>query len=410
MAPGTLVGVKSTIARGVAKGARSPTERDTGFLRSVSGRRAPVLRVMDATAFGSDASRSSDEHRDIPTGTCHYGSIQARELAISRAETQDVTRAILFDPKTNVAEYGGNELVLRWQRSADSIIWLDIDRDDADDAALLEQFDIHPLAVQDALRPRHPPKIERFDGYFFILLKGLSTDSSDIDFDAIQLSLFVGKRFLVSRHTEPSSSANWLFEALQGNPELMANGPGALALRISNRLSRRYVEILLQLEPRLDDIEEEMFEHPDDELLAELTRYKSRLRKLTRIANYHQQIALTLRSTDDPVFDATLTHEIVDLFEQVERTRSLANLYYQISTDLTDGYLGISSHRLNRVMQILTIITVIFVPLTFLAGIYGMNFRYMPELESRYGYFVIIGIMLVVAIAQLVYFRRKRWL
>jgi magnesium transporter len=204
-------------------------------------------------------------------------------------------------------------------------------------------------------------------------------------------------------------SANWLCTELEQNPDLMSGGPGALAISLSNRLARRYVEILLELEPRLDQIEDEMFQRPSDALLSELTRYKSRLRKLTRIANYHQQIVAHLRNGEDSLVDASLHHDIVDLYEQIERTQSLANLYYQIATDLTDGYIGMSSHQLNRVMQVLTVITVIFVPLTFLAGIYGMNFENMPELATRYGYFVVIGVMLLVAVLQLAYFRRKRW-
>jgi len=321
-----------------------------------------------------------------------------------------VIRAILFDPDSQATEIGGEELIRKWKQSGHGFIWLDIGGgDNGRDESLLKEFRIHSLAIQDALRPRHPPKIEKFDDYIFMLLRGLDADSQGIDFGAIQLSIFVGERFLVSRHSQPSVSANWLFEQLRQEPKTMAEGPGSLALRLSNRMARRYVEILLELEPRLDEIEEAMFEHPDDELLSELTRYKSRLRKLTRIASYHHQIAMTLRNENLPLFDASLTHEIVDLYEQVERTQSLANLYYQIANDLTDGYLGISSHRLNRVMQILTIITVIFVPLTFLAGIYGMNFENMPELSSRNGYFVVIGVMLVIAVLQLIYFRRKRW-
>ena len=214
---------------------------------------------------------------------------------------------------------------------------------------------------------------------------------------------------MLTRHSKPSVSANWLFDELQRDATIMGEGPGSIAIRISNRLARRYVEILLELEPRLDEIEEQMFRQPDDKLLSELTGYKSQLRKLNRIANYHEQIAAKLRDNEDSLISPTLSHEIVDLYEQIERTQSLANLHYQISTDLTDGYLGMSSHQLNRVMQILTIITVIFVPLTFLAGIYGMNFENMPELSTRTGYFVVIAIMVVIAISQLVYFRRKRW-
>lgn len=320
-------------------------------------------------------------------------------------------RVSLYDPGTRESTSGGVELLPQWQESQDSIIWLDIEGEsDASAQALLSDFGVHPLAIQDALRPRHPPKIERFDNFLFILLRGLDADTDGIDFGAIQLSVFVGERFLLTRHSNPSVSANWLFGELQTNPGMMSDGPGALALHISNRLSRRYVEILLELEPRLDEIEEEMFQRPDDTLLSELTRYKSRLRKLTRIANYHQQIAINLRDRRDTLIGAMFEHEIIDLYEQIERTQSLSSLYYQISTDLTDGYLGMSSHRLNRVMQILTIITVIFVPLTFLAGIYGMNFENMPELSTRSGYFVVIGVMLVVAVLQLLYFRRKRWI
>ena len=320
-------------------------------------------------------------------------------------------RVFLYDPKTKTFQSGGQELIEPWRQSQQSIIWLDIEGESAEnDENLLKQFSIHPLAIQDALRPRHPPKIERFDDSLFILLRGLDATSKGIDFVAIQLALFVGDRFLITRHAKASSSADWLFEQLQKDQSLLDGGSGGLAIRLSNRLARRYVEMLLELEPRLDEIEEEMFIKPDDTLLAELTGYKSRLRKLTRIASYHKDLAAALRDHDEPLIDASLSHEIVDLYEQIERTQTLSNMYYQICTDLTDGYLGMSSHQLNRVMQLLTIITVIFVPLTFMAGIYGMNFEYIPELSYKAGYFVLLGIMLVVAISQVLYFRRKRWL
>ncbi len=320
-------------------------------------------------------------------------------------------RVFLSDPNTGESSQGGEELIAAWDASDRHIIWVDIDGESHEaDEALLSRFAIHPLAIQDALRPRHPPKLERFSDHIFVLLRGLDAKTSGIDFGVIQLSMFIGDRFLLTRHSAPSVSANWLFDEVQRDTNIMNEGPGSLAIRLSNRLARRYVEILLELEPRLDEIEEQMFRQPDDTLLAELTGYKSQLRKLTRIASYHEQIALRLRDVDDTLIGAALSHETIDLYEQIERTRSLANLHYQICSDLTDGYLGMSSHQLNRVMQILTIITVIFVPLTFLAGIYGMNFQNMPELSTSSGYFVVIAIMVVIAAVQLFYFRRRRWL
>lgn len=320
-------------------------------------------------------------------------------------------RVFLYDPHTKASQTGGSELISEWQKSVEKIIWVDVEGGtDEDDTALLTEFEIHPLAIQDALRPRHPPKIERFKDSLFILLRGLDATSMGIDFGAIQLAVFVGDRFLITRHAQPSVSVNWLFERIESDTSLVEGGPGGLAIRLSNQLARRYVEMLLELEPRLDEIEEEMFRHPDDALLAELTGYKSRLRKLTRIANYHKGLAIALRDRKEPLIDPSLSHEIVDLYEQVDRTQTLSSMYYQICIDLSDGYLGMSSHQLNRVMQLLTIITVIFVPLTFMAGIYGMNFEYIPELAFRGGYFVLLGVMLILAILQIIYFRRKRWL
>lgn len=320
-------------------------------------------------------------------------------------------KVVSYEPSTKKVLHGGAELLNAWKKSDDQLIWVDIESvANENDEKLLQEFGIHPLAIQDALRPRHPPKIERFDNFLFILFRGLDADTSGIDFGVIQLALFVGERFLISRHIGRSISANWLFDQLKSEPQLMAEGTGSLAIRLSNRLARRYVDILLGLEPRLDEIEDEMFRRPDDSLLSELTKYKSRLRNINRTAKYHEQIVARLQRTNDPLFSESLQHEIVDLYEQIERTQSLANLYYQIATDLTDGYLGMSSHQLNRVMQILTIITVIFVPLTFLAGIYGMNFQNMPELASESGYFAVIAVMFVIAVVQLIYFRKKRWL
>ena len=285
-------------------------------------------------------------------------------------------RVTLFNPAEGSVNRGDDSLISSWEAAEDSFIWVDIGAEQADvERALLRRFGIHELAIQDALRQRHPPKVEAFDEFVFILLKGLDAETTTVDFGVIQLALFVGERFLLTRHGKPSLSANTLHELIESRPQVMAEGPCALALRLTNRIARRYVEILLDLEPRLDEIEAEMFKDPNDKLLEELTGYKSRLRQLSRIARYHEHVAGALRRAPLGFSSEALAHELTDLYEQIERSQSLADLYYNIASDLTDGYLALSSHRLNNVMQVLTIFTVLFVPLTFLAGIYGMNFR-----------------------------------
>lgn len=316
----------------------------------------------------------------------------------------------LYDPNSHQVNQGELELLDNWDPNSEQRIWIDIEsKADEKVLGLLKRFGVHDMAIQDATRSRHPPKIEHFDDNTLIIFRGLGWSSMQGDFNLIQISLFIGRNFIISLHETPSQSIRKLRENLIINPKRMAGEPSELAVSIMKNIAQRYVEILLDLETRLDEVEEQVFVEADDSLLAELTRYKTRLRRMIRIATYHKTIAEALRSNKTKWLPGHLEHEITDVYEQIERGLTLANLHYQNCHDLTDGFLGMSSHRLNRIMQLLTIITVIFVPLTFMAGIYGMNFDYIPELKFKWGYFTLLASMAVVAALQVYYFRRKRW-
>ena len=321
-------------------------------------------------------------------------------------------RTILYETAADRITHGGEELVQRWKNDPQSIIWLDIGNHSADEARRLleKEFGIHPLAVNDALRERHPPKFEVFDDCTFLLFKGLSADSGNIDCSTIQLALFIGERFLVTRHSGESQSIERLQDETFGDSSRMARGPAALALRLIRIMIDRYLNIILALEPRLEQMEQELLAAPRDEMLAELGGYKSDLKKLRRTFVYHQQVLTDLQAPGLPGFTEELEHEINDVFEQQERANSLTTLYYELAADLIDSYISIASHRLNQVMKILTIITAVFVPLSFLAGIYGMNFDHMPELHSPSGYFILLGVMASIALLLLFIFRKMRWL
>ena len=153
---------------------------------------------------------------------------------------------------------------------------------------------------------------------------------------------------------------------------------------------------MLSLEQRLADIEDEMFENPTDDLLNELLTYKRQLKNVRRIASYHSAICDTLARDRHPLFEAS-SRDILELREQFERLVSLANLYNDLANDLMNGYLSLASHNLSKIMKVLTVITCIFVPLSFIAGVYGMNFEVMPELRMRDGYFAVLAFMATVA-------------
>lgn len=317
----------------------------------------------------------------------------------------------LYHKANNTQTIGGIELLDQWENDEDTTLWLDINGplDETMSILLHKRIGLHPLAIQDAARDRHPPKIEDFKNHTFLIFKGLSAESENIDCSTIQIALFVGERFLVTRHSDISPGIIKLRNELEIDLKLFANGPGAMAARLARLFINRYLKILLDLEPRLEYLEESLMGDSGDKILTELVAHKSDLIRLQRIFYYHTQLTDELNSELHPGFAADEQHVLTDVYEQQERVGSLCTMYYQLASDLIEGYISVSSHRLNQIMRVLTIITAIFVPLSFLAGIYGMNFEHMPELHSRWGYFGLIGVMGLIATSLLIFFRRQGW-
>jgi len=306
---------------------------------------------------------------------------------------------------------GGEELIDRWQHESGSYIWIDLENEKPEaESALLESMNCHPLAIEDVQRFRHPPKTEDFEDHTLILYRGITRFNADLTIEQMSIALFACERCLISCHPEPSTGINhWWNQATQNE---LLRSPGLLASRVMQFSVSRYLDALLEFEPSLNDLEDDMQERPNDDTLRELIAYQSRLRKLKRIFNYHERLAINLLQDVPQRWieeDGDIEHALQDLFERCERLHGLCSMYYDICGDLINGYLSISSHRLNDTMRVLTVITAIFVPLTFIAGIYGMNFANMPELEWQHGYLYAWTIMLITA-SIFGWFAWRKWL
>ncbi|GAA4864172.1 magnesium transporter CorA family protein [Luteimonas vadosa] len=296
--------------------------------------------------------------------------------------------------------------------SADArVVWIDLVGDDTDEhrGFLQERLGLPRLAVDDALRLRHPPKYEDLgDGWHLLLMRGFDVGSASIKFGTIQLAVFWRDNLLVTRHVKPSASVVALNESLQDG-SVEADRAWTLLYTLLRKLLDLYLPITLKIEARLEEIEEMLLKRPSDRLLGELMEFSSQLKRLRRIGAYHEKCLDSMR-THRVAPGGAGAAQLTDLFEHAERLHSLASLLYETTSDLMDGYLSVSAHRLNNVMRVLTVVTVLFVPLTFVAGIYGMNFEYMPELKYRWGYFVVLGVMAVMVAGLLALFRRRGWL
>lgn len=311
--------------------------------------------------------------------------------------------------------YGGEEQVELWRQNKNVLLWLDIQSDGEGNRSaereLLASLGCHRLAIEDAMRDRHPPKLEEFDDHIYILYRGIARFDDELHYEAQSISFFIGKRLLISWHPLPSVAVNRLMDS-NGAMHLQRS-PAQLALRLMHASSGIYLENILTFEEHLSDLEDELLVRGSDEHMRQLMAYKSRLVKLRRVFNYHESITAELKTGDYELFsdrEPGLEHNLIDLHDRFERLNSLASMFYDICGDLIDGYLAVTSHQLNNTMRVLTVITAIFVPLSFLAGLYGMNFDHIPELHMRYGYFMLLGTMLLIASGLLVWFRKLRWI
>ena len=338
------------------------------------------------------------------------GAAAVHALASERPATQSeppvpVVSAIVLDAHGRPLARGGIEYAKAPPpRGDEDWLWLDFEAEAWVAGPVLAGLGLPDAALRSISQPKCPPAAIRFADTLMVVYHEF------IERPAVTrpLAVYVTDRLVATWHPLPSPAVAVLRGTL-GVPDSPTR-PDSLAAALGRQAAGRLVEAADRYEEALDDIEDRVFGEPDDSLLEQLTAFKSELRLLARAGRSHERVAERLR--DEPRTTRTPQHERdLDAFrEQSDRLRGLASMYAETAGDLTDGYLAMSAHRLNRVMQILTVITVIFVPLTFLAGIYGMNFQHMPELGTPYGYFILLGVMFAAGIVQAVFFRRKRWI
>lgn len=304
------------------------------------------------------------------------------------------------------AQRGGMELLKQW-REGGGLLWLDM-QDEApkpERNLLSREFGIPSLSIDDAQRERHPPKLERLDDYLFLIWRGLHAQTDSMDFRTIQIAMWLGNNVIITRHSDDSPSIQGAWERVEAGK---IAGSQNILYRILRNVVDRYTPVITGLEERLEVIEDELVSRPNDQLLSELLSYSRQLKKMRRILRYHERYCEQMLSDDVP--EITQQSEFQDLLEQNERLASLSDMYHDIVGDLINGYLSLASHKLNQIMRVLTVVTVLLAPMSVLVGVYGMNFEHMPELQTRYGYFVLLGVMFSIVGGLTWAFRRRGWL
>ncbi len=294
-----------------------------------------------------------------------------------------------------------------------SVNWYDIRG--IHDPALVDAygrcFDIHPLVLEDVLHTQQRPKFEMYGQEAFFVMTALRFDPVSHDLQTEQLTLYFGPDFLISFQEKEEDTFSAVRERLQRNlGRIRHYAADYLAYALIDNVVDHYFEVLDQIEEWMEVLENEIEAAPDAATKQKLHRLKFQLLTLRKSAvPLREAVSKFARCESGLVRNSTGVY-LRDLQDHVIRISDLTETYRDMLNGLQELYLAELNIRMNNVIQVLTIITTIFVPLTFLAGLYGMNFRYMPELEWKYGYFLVLGFMCVLFLAAIIYFRRKKWL
>lgn len=282
--------------------------------------------------------------------------------------------------------------------------WVDLHNPTVDESSILaKHFQFHPLAIEDCFYNLQRPKIDGYDKYHFYVIHELNQETYAAD----EVDLFLADNYLVTFHLHDSSGVEKVWERISANKEKI-NGPNHAAYLIFDQLVDDYFPVLYEIEDRLNEIGSKERYETYGTLMGEVFDIRGDLLKLRRTIIPMRDLLYRilnlghLDTSERKVYFNDIYDHLLKLTELIESNR-------EVTSDMRDSYQTVNTNRMNAIMMTLTIVSTIFIPLTFIVGIYGMNFDNMPELHWKYGYFFIMGVMGIIVICMLLWFKKKGW-
>jgi len=348
--------------------------------------------------------------------------VKAKEVGLPPGSLVHVGERKMETPVISLIEYGPEKFEelsdlnveqVRSCRDSRPVSWVNLSgiHDTQLLADLGEAFGLHALALEDILNTQHRPKIEIFDGLVLIIVKMLHFEEQTATIGSEQVSLVLGPNFVLSFQEREGDVFDGLRERLErSSGRIRQRGTDYLAYALLDSVVDSYFHLLENFGDCLAEVEEDLLRRPDQQVLGLVHHFKQQLTLLRKavwplrdvVGEFHKG-ELEQVNPDTQMF-------LRDLYDHTIQAMDTVELFRETVSGLQDLYLSVVSNRMNEIMKVLTIMASIFIPLTFIAGIYGMNFEYMPELRWRWGYFAVWGLMLVCGVAMLIYFKTRKWL
>ncbi|UGV41496.1 magnesium/cobalt transporter CorA [Methanococcoides orientis] len=349
----------------------------------------------------------------------HAGS---RKVGVAPGTLIHIGKKQLTEPKITVIDYNEDnfqELVAENIEEAypfkdsENVSWINIHG--VHHVDLIEKigtnFGIHPLVLEDIVHTDQRPKVEFFDSYIYIVLKMLQYDKEKEEIIAEQVSIILGSNFVISFQEILGDTFDPIRDRIRTSKgRIRKQGPDYLTYALLDSIVDSYFVMLEIIGENIEALDDELLDSPTPKTLESIHRLKKEVILLRKFVWPLREVVNSLQRDESFFVKETTSFFLKDIYDHIIQVMDTIESYRDILSTMLDLYLSTASNKMNEIMKVLTIIATIFIPLTFIAGIYGMNFEYMPELKWHLGYPVIWALMIAVAIVMLAYFRKLKWI
>jgi magnesium transporter len=306
---------------------------------------------------------------------------------------------------------GDTKGIKQFLEETNDTLWLDIvDPDDDDIRLLREDFHFHPLAIEDATHRHQRPKVDSYEHYYFVVFYCMGIDGDDGRISASPLYLFIGQHYLVTVHRGPIDQVQETLRRWRDPGSPLKDDVGALIYALLDAIVDDYFPVMDQVAERVEDLEEQIFSNFDEAALQSIFRLKKDLLNVRRVVTPERDVLNVMLRRGIPVFSQDDVTYLQDVYDHIVRITDTLDTYRDLLSSSLDSFLSVQSNRLNQVVKVLTVTSIVLMSVTLVAGIYGMNFDNMPELHWRYGYVWALGLMAAISVGLVALFRRIKWL
>ena len=331
---------------------------------------------------------------------------------IGERKSEHVTVTVFRYSTTSCKELHVEQVDQLSSPADESVIWINVGGVHKVEMVetLGKQFSLHPLLLEDVTNTDQRPKLDDYEAYIFLVMKMLSlTDRKDIAVE--QVSFVLGKNYVISFQENGTDVFQPVRERLRGGKgRLRQSGADYLLYALVDAIVDQYFAVLELSGEQIEAVQQAVVDDPKPETLNEIHALKRQLLFVRRAVWPLRDVMTNMSRSDCPFLQHPTKVFFRDVYDHVVQIVDTIEILREMVSASLDIYLSSVSYRLNAIMRVLTVITTIFMPLSFIASIYGMNFEYMPELRSPWGYPLVLGVMAAVGMGMLVLFRNKRWL